>query len=65
MLLSKRLYTLRKNQNLTLQALHLGCGVSMASLSAYETGKYAPSIETLCKLANFYGVTLDYLLGRE
>lgn len=65
MLLSHRLYTLRKKHNLTLQALHLKTNVSMASLSAYETGKYAPSIETLCKLANFYGVTLDYLLGRE
>ena len=64
MLLSQRLYSLRKERNLTLQALHFQTGVSMASLSAYERGKYAPTLENLCKLADFYGITLDNLLGR-
>lgn len=62
--LSNKLFALRKEQNLTLQALHLKTGISMASLSAYERGKYAPSIENLCKLAVFYKVTLDELIGR-
>ncbi|MBQ8815752.1 MAG: helix-turn-helix transcriptional regulator [Lachnospiraceae bacterium] len=64
MLLSQRLYQLRKEQGLTLQALHLRTGVAMASLSAYERGKYAPTLENLCKLADYYGLTLDNLLGR-
>ncbi len=64
MLLSTRLYRLRKERNLTLQALHLKTGIAMASLSSYERGKYAPSLENLCKLANFYGITLDDLIGR-
>ena len=64
MLLSTRLYLLRQERNLTLQALHLRTGIALASLSAYERGKYAPSIENLCKLADFYGLTLDQLLGR-
>ena len=62
--LSNQLYTLRKERNMTLQALHLKTGISMASLSAYERGKYAPSLENLCKLAAFYGLTVDDLLGR-
>ena len=62
--LSNKLLTLRKEQNLTLQTLHLRTGISLASLSAYERGYYAPSIENLCKLADFYGLTLDQLLGR-
>ena len=62
--LSNKLYTLRKERNMTLQALHLKTGISMASLSAYERGKYAPSLENLCKLAAFYGLTVDDLLGR-
>lgn len=62
--LSNKLLTLRKEQNLTLQALHLKTGISLASLSAYERGYYAPSIENLCKLAVFYKVTLDELIGR-
>lgn len=62
--LSNKLLTLRKEQNLTLQTLHLRTGISLASLSAYERGYYAPSIENLCKLAVFYKVTLDELIGR-
>ena len=62
--LSNKLLTLRKEQNLTLQTLHLRTGISLASLSAYERGYYATSIENLCKLAVFYKVTLDELIGR-
>ena len=65
MLLPQRLYKLRKERNMTLQALYLQTGISMGALSAYETGRYVPSIENLCKLADFYGVSLDYILGRE
>ena len=61
--LSNKLFTLRREQNLTLQALHLKTGISMASLSAYERGHYAPSIENLCKLASFYHTTVDELIG--
>lgn len=61
--LSNKLFMLRKEQNLTLQALHLKTGISMASLSAYERGYYAPSIENLCKLAAFYNTTVDELIG--
>ena len=63
-LLSKRLYELRKSHNLTLQALYLKTGISMASLSAYERDKYAPTIENLCKLADFYETTVDALLTK-
>ncbi len=62
-LLSNRLYILRKSRNITLQNLHLQTGISMASLSAYERGKYAPSLENLCLLASFYRMTLDELLA--
>ncbi len=61
--LSHKLYSFRKEQNLTLQELYLKTGISMASLSAYERGYYAPSVENLCKLANFYNTTLDELIG--
>ncbi len=65
MLLSIHLYQLRKQHNLSLQALHLETGISVASLSSYEKGKYAPSLENLCILAQFYDLTLDELLGRN
>lgn len=39
--------------------------VKQATYSGYESGKYEPTIETLCKLANYYNVSIDYLVGRE
>lgn len=40
-------------------------GVSQPTLSAWESGRKAPSVESLEKMANLYGVTTDFLLGRE
>ena len=39
-------------------------GVSQPTLSAWETGNKTPSVEGLEKMADLYGVTTDYLLGR-
>lgn len=33
-------------------------------ISAYEKGKREPDIETIKQLANFFGVTTDFLLGK-
>ena len=62
MLLVDKLSSLRKERNITLQMLQLQTGISVASLSAYEKGKYAPSIENLCILARFYNISLDEML---
>ena len=34
-----------------------------STIAKYETGKLEPSLETLGKLADFYGVSADWLLG--
>lgn len=39
-------------------------GIDQKTLSNYETGKTLPDIESMCRLADFFGVTLDYLAGR-
>ena len=39
-------------------------GISQPTLSAWETGNKAPSVEVLEKMADLYGVTTDFLLGR-
>lgn len=62
MLLADKLSSLRKERNITLQMLQLQTGISVASLSAYEKGKYAPSLENLCILARFYNMSLDEML---
>lgn len=39
-------------------------GLTVAGYQNYETGRREANYETLSKLADFYGVTTDYLLGR-
>lgn len=39
--------------------------VNRSALAKYETGKLEPSIETLGILADFYGVSVDWLLGTK
>lgn len=39
-------------------------GVTKAALSAWESGKKSPTVENLIGMAELYGVTTDYLLGR-
>lgn len=38
--------------------------VSVGTISNYEKGRHYPDPLTLCKIAEFFGVTTDYLLGR-
>lgn len=39
-------------------------GIEQALLSKYETGERTPPTETLMRLADFYGVSIDYILCR-
>ena len=40
-------------------------GVSQPAVTQWETGSKVPSVEMLCKLADLYCVSTDYLLGRD
>lgn len=60
-----RIRQLRKKEGLTLQQVADAIGVTNNTLSRYETGKREPSVQFLIKLANFFDVTVDYLIDRE
>lgn len=62
---SEQLKKIRKEKGLTIQAVCDGAGISVRTYQNYEYGKREISSEALYKLADFYGVTTDYLLGRE
>ena len=36
-----------------------------STISAYETGSLIPDLDTVNKLSSFFGVTVDYLMGRS
>ena len=56
---------LRKQKSLNQSALAEFMGVSVQAYQKYEYGTAEPTFDSLCKLADFYSVSTDYLLGRE
>ena len=56
--------TLRKQRNITQEALAAELGVTAAAVSKWENGYTLPDILMLCALADFFEVTTDELLGR-
>lgn len=59
-----RLKELRKSRKLTQAVVADGVNCSVATYSRYESGTRQPSLEMVLKLADFFGVSLDYLFGR-
>ncbi|MDI3548173.1 MAG: hypothetical protein PWR10_1825 [Halanaerobiales bacterium] len=59
-----RLKKLRKEKGLYQKELAKIIGVSDGAIAMYETGKRTPDKEILDKLANYFDVSVDYLLGR-
>lgn len=55
---------MRKQAGLTQSKLSAAIGVSRSTLAMYETNKSEPDFNTISKLADFFGVSVDYLLGR-
>ncbi len=59
-----KLKELRKQKGLSQEEAANALGISMRAYQNYEYGQREPNIEMINKLADFYGVTTDYLLGR-
>lgn len=61
----KNLRHLREERKITMKALGHEIGVAESTISLYETGKREPDIATLSRLAEFFHVSVDCLLGRD
>ena len=60
------LKTLRKTRGYTsAKDFCKAIGISFNTYQNYESGSRVPTVEMLIKIADFYGVTTDFLLGRE
>jgi transcriptional regulator with XRE-family HTH domain len=60
-----RIRELREESRMTQLRLSMELEVSQETVSAYESGKHFPSYRTLVKLAEIFGVGIDYLMGRS
>ena len=56
---------IRLRKGLTQADVAAALGVSSVVYSRYETGKRQPSIDMLIQMADIFGVTVDFLLGRQ
>ena len=61
----RRLRDLREDKDLTQTDVAEYLGIQQTVYSRYERGYQTIPVEHLIKLADFYGVTTDYILDRE
>ena len=64
-LFSMRLRTLRKQCRLTQQQVADRLSLHRTTYTKYETGVVAPDREALVRLSELFGVSVDYLVGRD
>ncbi len=59
-----RLKELRKKKNISQLKLALDLNTNQNTISRYETGEREPGIMELIKIADYFNVSVDYLLER-
>lgn len=62
--LAQRLKELRLQHELSQMMVAFDLGVARSTYACYESGKNEPDIYTLVRIADYYKVSLDYLVGR-
>jgi transcriptional regulator with XRE-family HTH domain len=62
---NERFRELRKKKGLSQRELANVLHMSNSTVAMYETGKRQPDFESLEKIADFFNVDIDYLLGRK
>lgn len=60
-----RLRQLRERRRMNRAALGECCGLSKCAISRYERGEREPTMSALIAIADFFDVSVDYLLGRK
>lgn len=60
-----RLKELRENKGITQKQLSEETGMSFQSISFYEHGEREPGVKALISLADYFNVSIDYLVGRS
>jgi transcriptional regulator with XRE-family HTH domain len=64
-MIGERLRKLRKAKGMTQEQVAAYLNAAKSTVSQYENNVNEPDLKTLVKLADLFGVTVDYLFGRE
>lgn len=64
-MIGERIKELRKSKKMSQSELGKFIGVSQTTVTAWENGRAEPSSSYVAKLATFFNVSTDYLLGRD
>lgn len=60
-----RLRNLREKHRLKRVVLSELCGLDRNAIAQYESKERTPSLDAICAIADYFHVTVDYLLGRK
>ncbi len=63
--IGSRLIELRKKQGLSQAALSQQLGINRSTYAEWEIGRRRPELDSLIKLAEFYKVSTDFILGLD
>lgn len=63
--IANRLKELRKQKSLTQKEVAISLEINERTYRRYEAGEIEPSASTINRLADFFSITSDYLLGRS
>lgn len=59
------LQELREDKNISRKALATKLNISVSTLGMYEQGRREPNIDMLIKIADYFEVSIDFLVGRK
>ena len=63
-LLEERLKELRKKNHYSQREISEKLGIAQTTYAGYEAGRHEPNIKMLKAIAELYGISVDYLIGR-
>lgn len=61
----KKYVELRDSKGLTDYKVSLDTGITKSTFSDWKNGRSEPKLEKLSKIADYFGVTVDYFINRE
>ncbi len=61
----EKIMKLMEESGLSAHALEIKSGIAISSIQAWKNGKAKPSVDAIIKIAKYFNISADYLLGTE